>query len=96
MNRQKFERMTLAEQFKPLKRVHTRHGDVLLAERYRNLDPKMMEPHWQVVWAIDRDGLDMGRILYCRFGSLQKDRIAAAVQDAETFMKDCVEAARYE
>lgn len=95
MNRQRFEKIVTASKFRPLQRVPTPHGAILLAESFRCLDINHMEPHWQMLWAIDRDGMDIARKIYCVPNSTREQRVAATIADAVRFISDSIEAGRY-
>lgn len=96
MNRERFERIVTQSRFKPLRRIPTPHGAILIAESFRRLDIEYMEPHWQMIWAIDRDGMDIARKIFCHADSTRQDRVAATMKDAMQFIADGVTAGRYE
>ena len=78
----------------------TRHGRILIAERYYPTGhPEFHGPHWQMQWMIDRDGPDTGRRLFFASPSLADPtrlaRVNAALKDAKQFIKDSLEVGRY-
>jgi hypothetical protein len=95
---EEFEDIVNKSSFRTLPKQFTDRGNVLLAEKYTNWDEKYEKPHYQVLWAIERDGrMQVGRVLYIepldrRQGvyrhQTEEERINAAMTDAMQFMKD--------
>ncbi len=106
-----FEQLVRDSGFKPLDKRHGRHGAILLAERktyhstYRfknSIEPK---PYWEMLYGIERDGMDMAQIIRMDDtkmvrGVIQKvpqaERIAEVVKEAEQFIEDNLEVGRYD
>ncbi len=104
----KFERICSKSGFQPLDKIWTPDGAILLAERYFNTHPDasavgMNGPHWQTLWAIERDGADVGQKIFMPFGAVlpsgrkveRKDRIENAVLAAHQWIKDNLDVGRY-
>jgi hypothetical protein len=101
MNKQKFEAICRESKMVPIEKQVTRNGTVLLAER------KVREPdhHFEVLWAIERDDLDVAGIVKCPVYrervigvpslTTRKERIAAAMEAAKQFIADSVTVGRY-
>lgn len=107
MNVEEWQRRCEQSRCKILPKQVTRHGEILLAERLTK-DPKSGERVWETIWAISRDGADIGRIVRNQLvqekhgiyrstdtEADQKERIAEAVADAENFIKDSRKVGRY-
>lgn len=91
-----FERICHKNGFATLHPINTRHGRVLIAERYFNYHVEFPAPHWQTIWAFDRDKLDVAQKLFFHFGtSTQRQRRHAAVTAATEFIKDNLTVGRY-
>lgn len=106
MNLQKFERICTQSSFQPLEKQWTRHGAVLIAERhFRQGESAEHDPaHWCVLWAVERNGLDMGQKLYMedwyekggiKLPLKQQQRIDAARLTATQWIEDNLESGRY-
>ena len=96
MRKDKFERVAKNSGFTPIARRPAIHGDVLLAQKYANLDKDFDKPHWQMVWALDRENVDAFQVLFFEFGGFtEKQRIAACLAAADEFVKDNLEVGRF-
>ena len=104
MDRQKFERITRNNRLKPVIREPTEHGDILIAEGFFLEHPEMPEPHWMMMWAVDRDNLDIGQVVYITGkeagypGPLfvpAHIRRNAAIGAAKEFIEECLDVGRY-
>lgn len=98
MNVATFESVCRKSGFTPLQKRVTPSGCILLAERNMPLygfDRKCPEPHHAVLWGIERDGCDMGRIVYCKRLTMREERIQLAVDDALEWIKDNRTVGRY-
>lgn len=98
MDVQKFQRICEKSRFRILRKRSTKHGNILLAERCFPLFgayKEHFEPHWQILWAVERNGADVGQIVFCHMVGTQEDRIALAVDAAEQWIRDNLEVGRY-
>lgn len=96
MDASKFETICTRSGFKCLAPVDTRHGRVLVAERYFNHHAEFGWPHWQTLWVLERDGLDVAQKLFFKFGDAsQARRRDAAVKAAKAWAKDNLTVGRY-
>ncbi|MEK9751625.1 MAG: hypothetical protein VW338_00215 [Rhodospirillaceae bacterium] len=96
MDASKFETICRKNGFNPLTPINTRHGRVLVAERYFNHHPEFEWPHWQTLWTFDRNGLDVAQKLYFKFGAAsQARRRDAAAKAAAAWVKDNQTVGRY-
>ena len=90
--------------FQALGKYATRHGEILIGEKYVNWFPDFPRPHWQVLWVIARGDIDAAQRIYI---TGQEDgymtplmvprnlRVNAAKLAAESYMDDAVEVGRY-
>lgn len=91
--------------FAQIERIPTPQGNVLVAETFLASSREYPWGHWKVVWAIERDGMDMGRWLEIdgmhdsdknwTVDQKRQARINSAVEDAMAWMKDNLESGRY-
>jgi len=102
--RDRFRKMSISERFGlhcqrdgfvllPHKTIP--QGKILLAEKYTASDPDHDQPHFQIVWAIERKDADVFQVLYCSPFSSQAARINAAMIAARDWAAVNVEAGRY-
>lgn len=103
MTPQQFETLCRRSRFKPIAKYTTAHGTILIAEGYRHFNPEFPKPHWAMLWAIERAGMDMAQRLYFEFGQVHPElgiitrqkRIEATRQVAEQWIRDNVVVGRY-
>lgn len=98
MDVQKFQRICEKSRFRILRKRPTKHGDILLAERCFPLfaaHKDHFDPHWQILWAVERNGADVGQIVYCKIMSTQENRVKLAVQTAKQWIEDNLDVGRY-
>lgn len=96
MDASTFETICRRNGFAPLQPVVTKHGRVLIAERYFNHHAEFEWPHWQTLWVFDRDGLDVAQKLFFKFGVASRARRRdAAVKAAVAWVKDNLNVGRY-
>lgn len=101
MNRLDWEYYCRKRRFVPLKREETKHGTILIAERYDAHDPGVAEkgvviPHWKVMYMFERGKLDFVQWIALPWNKPQHERIKECIMRAETFIADNLEAGRYE
>jgi hypothetical protein len=97
MDVQAFERLCRRNKLQPVTKVVTSHGNILIGEGYFNSSLQFPEPHYLMLWAIERDGMDVGRTLYIGnpLKTTQAARVAQAEKDAIQFIGDSREVGRY-
>lgn len=96
MDAAKWGRICTNNGFSMLRPIMTREGRVLIAERYFNIHPEYPAPHYQTIWAFDRDKVDVAQKLFFSFGgATQAQRVAAAVNAASEHIKDNLAVGRY-
>lgn len=96
MNAAKFEDICTRAKFTPREKVHTPEGAILVGERYSKASDNYPLGHYEVLWAIERDGCDIGQMLEIPFGNTTPEsRERAAVKAAQQFIKDSVDSGRY-
>lgn len=64
MEKDRFEKICRKADMRPVARVSTPHGEILIAEGFRN--DNLVEFPWgyfRTLWVVDRNGLDIGRHL---------------------------------
>lgn len=84
-----FETTVRKHGFTPLQRQPTKHGDVLMAERYFNTDPEFPQPHYQIVWTIAQAGIFSWQTIYFPFGCYnQKQRVLETMKAAKQWIED--------
>lgn len=91
----KFEEMVRRRGLAPLPPIDTRHGRILIADGYVLHHKDFPQPHFQTFWAVQRNGMDFGRPLFCTAFSTQPERIKAAVDDAHEWIRDNTDVGRY-
>ena len=95
MDLQKFQRIVEKSRYVLLPKVQTPHGNVLLAERKFPLfgqHPEHFTPHYQILWAVERDGVNTAQAIFCKITSTRDNRVALAVDTATDWIKDNLEA----
>lgn len=107
MNLEKWQDICERAKFKLLPKRHTDQGNILLAERIVR-DPADDARVWETMWAIERDGMDVGQVVrnpvvaevngFWRSTDTprdQQDRIEEAVSAATRWIKDNRKVGRY-
>lgn len=104
MNAQKFEQICRESKMVPLEKRVTPGGNVLLARKIARPDDEA--EHYQTLWAIERDGLDVAGIvkspLYREHvkgipsPTTLDECVHAAMEAAKQFIEDSVTVGRYE
>lgn len=96
MDASKWGRICERNGFKPMAPVTTKHGRVLVAERYFIFHAEFQRPHVQAIWAFDRAGVEVAQKLFFEFAaSTPRQRVASAVAAAEQWAKDNLTVGRY-
>jgi hypothetical protein len=96
MDSSAFEKIVRNTGFNPRDKIKTRLGNILVADRYYNVHVEFPEPHYQVLYAIERAGMDLGQILYFKFGeNTHRSRMNAVKGVASQWLKDNQEVGRY-
>lgn len=92
-----FERLCLRSRFTVHTPIVTRNGRILLAERYFSSHPEFPEPHWQTLWAVERNGMDVAQKLFFKWGvTTSQERLDLARKTAELFIGDNISVGRYQ
>jgi len=98
-----FEEVCRKSGFRPLKKMPTRHGYILLAER-RKRDPGYSLEFWQTLWAIERDECDIGQTINNDIYAVKDgiwrqvtldDRLKDVMTAADQWIRDNVKVSRY-
>lgn len=76
-----------------LPKQFTRYGDILLAERSIM---EGAEKYYETYWMLSRDGIDFGRCVRNSWAVPHTDRVAEAVEDAQSWIDANVRNNRYE
>lgn len=101
MNKQKFEQICRESRVMPIGREETKNASILLGEK---LIQGENGPEYEMLWAIDRDELDIAGIAKCpayidlgftTLPTTREERRAAAVAEAKQFIADSITAGRY-
>lgn len=96
MDWRSFEEMCNKMKLKAVKRIPTPRGDILIADGFVKSDNEVTEPHFKTFWAINRNGVQVGRAIYTKpEGSKIKTRIEAAKIDAAMFLDKAGEVGLY-
>lgn len=99
MKVEQFEDLCRQSKFRPIKRIRTKHGNILIAETCSrpDFDGDIDGPHWQTLWAVERDDMDAAQPLhFADLMSSQRGRIDATVAVAMEWLSANLEGGRYD